>query len=60
MPVWDLLGRQATLAQHLLVAFETHAAAVTAETTSDHSSSPTLSMPGLAIAVMRSLAGKVL
>jgi hypothetical protein len=30
------------------------------ETTSDHSSKSTLSTPGLAIAVMRSLAGRVL
>ena len=56
----DLLGGNAVLAQTFSCASRHMPQPLMAETTSDHSSKSTLSTPGLAIAVMRSFAGRVL
>lgn len=56
----DLFGAEPRLAQLMFVRFQAEAAAVYADTASDHSSKSAFSTPGLAMAFMRSLAGSVL
>ena len=56
----DLLRGKSVVAHTFSCASRHMPQPLMAETTSDHSSKSTLSTPGLAIAVMRSLAGRVL